>query len=154
MRHCSIERVLTTEAGLVARDRVVDEPFVGLLPGAEDLVVVDLQVDLLGHHPLAGRLGLKMHRDAVVLAESEAQVVRVGQRRAGLLEEQPGRSLELDHRFERGARERLSGADEERNTRPAPRVDPEPERDERLGVGASMDSILVDVSAILPAHRL
>ena len=51
-------------------------------------------------------------------------------------------------------RQLLAGAHVERHARPAPRVDVQPHRGERLDVGVGRDAVLVAVALELAAHEV
>src|SRR3989442_1629605 len=86
-------------------------------------------------------------RDLYLGTQAEAHVIRLA-----VGEHHHRRSLERDDHFGRRRRELLAGADEERHTLPAPRVDMQPHRRERLDRGVPGDILLGAIPAELPAH--
>jgi hypothetical protein len=100
-------------------------------------------------HGLPRRLRAHTEGDGHVGPEPEAHVVRPLDL---LAEGRARRRLELDQHLGAGDREALARADVEGHPRPAPVVDLEPHRGERLHVRIGCDAGLVAVAAELPAH--
>ena len=94
------------------------------------------------------------HPDAGAGIDPEHDLIRLGGPVARTDEPHPGRVLE--HQPQLGLRHRqpLAGADEERDARPAPVVDLEPERGERLGVRVGCDSGDLAVAGVLTADEM
>src|SRR5439155_10431505 len=88
-------------------------------------------------------------RDRHVGAESEAQVVRLAGTEAG-----EWRPAERHQHLGGGGREALARPDEERDAVPAPRLDVEPDRRERLHRRVRRDALLLPVTAELPADEV
>ena len=114
---------------------VAEQPLVGVLALAEGGGEVDVDVDVLAVEVRPRRLGLQHERDPVVLAEPEPDQVALRRGPAGFVEQHAAAA--------RAARstasvafcgQRLADADVPRHAGPAPRVDLEAGRGERLDV--------------------
>src|SRR3954452_10454414 len=148
-----LDDVLSGEAAEVAGNGVADEPLVGLLALAQGGGEVDRKVHRLAVERLAWRLGLHGHRHAVVAAEAEAHEVAPWGWPALLVEQQPGRFLELDDGFGGGHAQGLARPHVERRPRPPPRIDVQAQRGEGLGVGLRSHAGLVAVALVLAPHE-
>ena len=78
--------------------------------------------------------------------------LRCGPSAPGLVEQEAGWVVELDHRLGGGPGEGLPGPHVEGHARPPPRVDVQAGGHERLGRGARRDARLVEVAEVLAPH--
>src|SRR5438477_668426 len=147
----------------VAQHRVEDEPLIRLRhPGSERAAVEEVHVHGADRHALPGNLGPDRERDALVRLHVHEEHVRAQPFCRRLLERRMRRALELDRDRRLAACEPLPHAHVERRVRPAPVVDVELRRDERLRhrigsdallLAVARDAFALDVAApVLPAH--
>lgn len=98
-----LDALLAREAAGVYLDGVLEEPFVRFPAGPEGGGELDGEVHGPGGDAAAAEgLGLHAHGHAGVLAEPESQHVGMWVVVAGAGEQQPGRALQLDDRFQGG----------------------------------------------------
>src|SRR5450631_1169832 len=143
-----LDAVLAREQRRVPRHRIAQEALVGVhLVGVG--LVHHLQLGRLRHHLLARLLDPRAERDDHLGAQAETEVV-------GLLGTEPPerRTLERDHDLRRRDRHALAGADEERDTVPAPGVDVQADGREGLHCRVGCDAVLVEIADELPAHEI
>ena len=140
--------VLAREERLVALRGVADEALVRRALGPA--LVARVELHALADHRLPGLLGAAAERDGHVGREAEPEVVRVGW--LGLAEDRLGRALHLDEDLGRGHRQALAGPQVERHAAPAPGVDAQAQRRERLHRGRGSDTLHRPVAAVLAAH--
>ncbi len=96
-----LQRVGPAEAPGVACEGVLEQPLIGLLTLSQHLAEVDLEVDWPAAQLVSRHLRLQVQHDAIVLAEPEAQMVRVRGTGSRWREQQPRWRVELDDRLRR-----------------------------------------------------
>src|SRR5437773_11725414 len=155
--------VVSWEEGRVAAERVEDERLVRVRSvDHERRSVVEVHVDRADADPLDGDLRPEPERDAFVGLYAQDEGVWFEASKGFAREELVRRYAELDRDLGRLFRQSLSGAQVERNTFPAPVVDPELQSDVGLGPGVGRDARLLAVArrghafdeaaGVLPSH--
>ena len=147
-----LDTVLAREQQTLAVDRVAEQPLVRThLVG---VLVEEEQLALLTDHRLAGNLRPCADPDRDLRVEPEPQVVGLAELGLGVREDLLRRRLQLDEHLGDVLGELLAGPDVPRHAGPAPRVDVQPHRRERLDVRVGRDARLVAVALELPAHEI
>ena len=149
-----VDLVLAGEERRVAEHRVEDQPLVRLGEAlAEGAAVEEVHVHRADRHAGARHLGADRERDALVGLDVDEEDVGTQPVAGDRLEGRMRRALELDRDRRLAPGEPLAGPDVERRVRPAPVVDVELRRDERLGERLRRDAVLLAVGAHLLRPR-
>ena len=148
-----LDVVLAGEAGAVADHRGVQEHLVGRRPLAALLGELHVEVDLLRRGVVAA-LGVDQQPDPGGRVELDHELVGLRGWQGSSRTPRRGGSLKISRSSHWVDREQLAGADEERDAGPAPVVDLEAHRRERLGGRALRHPLDLPVALVLPADVL
>ena len=148
-----LDGVLAREVARVTAHRGVEEHLVGRRALAADARELHVELDRAQSRPV-GVLRLHPHPRTGPRPDPQDELVRLGPRRVLRDEAEPRRRVEDDAHLGHGHGERLAGTDEERHAGPAPVVDLEPQRAERLRLRVRRDAVDVEVAAVLAADVL
>ena len=147
---CGLHGLVTREQRRVAAQCGAEQPLVRRFLALQ--LVPCNELHRLAAHLVACRLHPDAGGNQHFGAQPEAEIIRL--RRRGVVEDRQRRFLQVDDDLGCRDRQALAGADVERHARPAPRVDMQAQRDERLDLRICGDTRLVPVAAELAADHL
>ena len=146
-----LDRVLAGERRAVSVHRGLQQNLVRRRPLAALVGELHVERDRL-RATLVGAVGVDLEPDAGPRVELDDQLALLG--RPALVGHEAKSRRAVEHEPELGLRHRqpLAGPDEERDARPSPVVDLEPERGIGLGRRARRDAVDAEIAVVLPAH--